>query len=596
MTLCICTIQTLDRLASEGCEVFGRPCRTLAASQPLQEDIHIAHTTPESRQESATAAATRSSRSNNEPDRGASAPGNGDVMPLWRSILDLDLLPQCRAGLLVEQVRRLDAAAAAQTTDANTQDGDKTDADSPYFMVARAVLVEAALAAGLGHLVAAYVLQPSTALTAQSGYLLADVRRFHESLVGSDAHTPHATSAALVSLQTSLESALHLVCHDRIVRALLSESEIPAPSGLRTELKELQDLAAGLQQVTEALLTRKLQALADHSPVSRDGAMDEPSYEVDDVLQSVIAEGQQALQVQLAELRCLQRVLSVLNEVAQTPGLSFRALFTAGLHQRTQTGRVHSSTSSSAAAGSVMLSEYHYARHTRTEMAGAQCDQLPDRLHTTAEGLLGVLCSLLHPQCQTAVRFLLHPGGHAVGVNLNSLAETVTSVLLLPLTALRAAVADQRAHNAHSRPPSAQDGKTAEAILSSASTVAFSVVAYFLADMQHLSLQAMQDAPNHHMAVAETIQRVCSAAQVPHTVANGVLALWQVDSGTQVAQAVATLCRVQDCTVTQDETILYAVIRNLLCAGHLYECQVRLALPLPLRGLQCAAGGFTGRC
>jgi hypothetical protein len=309
------------------------------------------------------------------------------------------------------------------------------------------------------------------------------------------------------------------------------------------------------------------------------------------VLQSVIAEGQHALQVQLAELRCLQRVLSVLNEVAQTPGLSFRALLTAELHQRTQTGRVHSSTSSSAAAASVMLSEYHYARHTRSEMASAQCEQLPDSLHTNAEGLLGVLCSLLHPQCQAAVRFLLHPGGHAVGVNLNSLAETVTSVLLLPLTALRAAVTDQRAHNAQSRLPSAAtDGRTAEAILSSASTVAFSVVAYFLADMQHLSVQATQDAPNHHLAVAETIRRVCSAAQVPHTVANGVLALWQVDSGTQVTQAVATLCRVQDCTVTQDETILYAVIRSLLCAGHLYECQVRFALAQLLCGLQCAAG------
>jgi hypothetical protein len=499
-------------------------------------------------------------------------------MPLWRSILDLHLLPQCRAGLLLEQVRRLDESSASQTTDANTQAVDKTDADSPYFVIARAVLVETALAAGLGHLVAAYVLQPSTALTAQSGYLLADVRRFHESLVGSDAHTSHAAGQTLVSVQSSLESALHQVCHDRIVRALLSESEIPAPNGLRAELKELQDLAVGLQQVTEALLTRKLQALADHSPVTADGAMDEPSYEVDDVLQSVIAEGQHALQVQLAELRCLQRVLSVLYEVAQTPGLSFRALLTAELHQRTQTGRVHSSTSSSAAAASVMLSEYHYARHTRTEMASAQCEQLPDSLHTTAEGLLGVLCSHLHPQCQAAVRFLLHPGGHAVGVNLNSLAETVTSVLLLPMTALRATVAGERAQIAPSRLPSAQDGKTAEAVLSSASTVAFSVVAYFLADMLHLSLQATQDAPNHHTAVAETIQRVCSAAQVPHTVANGVLALWRVDSGTQVAQAVATLCRVQDCTVTQDETILYAVTRSLLCAGHLYECQVRLLL------------------
>eukprot|EP01032_Pedospumella_encystans_P014514 gene14514-16661_t len=103
----------------------------------------------------------------------SAAANAGEVGPelLWRACVRLQLLPSWRLPALTATIAQMDSSA------------DSSSNANKYFAVSRAVLMEAALAGGLGHLVAQYVLVRSEG--PDSGdFLLSDVKRVYEWAVG----------------------------------------------------------------------------------------------------------------------------------------------------------------------------------------------------------------------------------------------------------------------------------------------------------------------------------------------------------------------------------------------------------------------------
>ena len=81
---------------------------------------------------------------------------------------------------------------------------------------------------------------------------------------------------------------------------------------------------------------------------------------------------------------------------------------------------------------------------------------------------------------------------------------------------------------------------------------------------------------NAFSAVQSLTKRFGAAAGLSHTVRCGVQALWQVDAGVAVAEAVR-LIGSRDTSITQDQNILATALRRLLSSDHLAEGKALLA-------------------
>lgn len=482
--------------------------------------------------------------SHKELEGTSSAHGSGgEAGPelLWRAALRLQLVPHWRAAAIHKAVASLDATADSSST------------ANKYLVLSRLVLMEAALVGGLGHLVAQYVVARSEG---QAGdFLLADVKRLYEWAVGS----PSTFSSAQVpSVQAGLESFVRAACKSDLMRALLTSAPGHQTNSLVAGLQTAVDVATGLRLVVEALLERKQHAL-------------EGEDSADHLVVQVAEESQLALRVQVQELVCLKQVTSVLLEVAQTACLSFCSLLPSEVHDL-QRGHLHSSSSSTTAAASSMLSEYHFAVNDRLR-AFPELRFLPEYLRAGDARLFDELCAMLDDKCAAAAGFLRAGGESALGVNLDHLAESVTELLFLPLVALKAETARFLSTLSYShRSPSHMD--EAEAAVCSKAQVGHSVVLYFLCEMVHLSVPALQSGlrANSLPAVRSLVKRVGAAAGLAHSVSHGVLALWQVDAGAGVAEAVG-LIGSKDTSITQDQNILAAALRRLLSSNHLAEAK-----------------------
>jgi hypothetical protein len=160
---------------------------------------------------------------------------------------------------------------------------------------------------------------------------------------------------------------------------------------------------------------------------------------------------------------------------------------------------------------------------------------------------------------------------------MSALCKAVTEFLWLPLTSLKetAAVyvgAGQRGVGIGGTSSTASS-EDLDAGLSNASNVAFSVVLFFLAEMRHLSCDPVPGSEKAQLdAVQSLVRSAGTAADVPLTVRNGVLALWQVEADAGVSQAVRVICSA-DATVQYDQDILVAVIKRMLSSQRLAECQ-----------------------
>ncbi len=471
---------------------------------------------------------------------------------LWRACVRLQLLPRWRLPVLTATIAALDSSA------------DSSSNANKYFAVSRAVLMEAALAGGLSHLVAQYVLVRSEG--PDSGdFLLADVKRVYEWAVGG----PSSVSAMsqVPSLQSSLEAFVRGACKSDLTLPLLSASVGDRTGrGVVAGLQSALDVASGLRQVVEALLERKQNALEGEEAGNQ-------------VMVRVVEEGQLALRVQIQELLCLQQIVRVLLEVAQTPSLSFRALLPSEVHDM-QRGQLHSSSASSSGAAASMLSEYHFTVGRRLQ-AAPQMKFLPEYLQAGDMRLFDELCAMLDEKLTKSVDFLRVGGDSALGVNLDHLAASITDLLLLPLAALKTETSRfLSALPPHAHRTDSHMEETEHAIVSKAQ-VGHSVVLYFLLEMAHLSVASAQNAAdamrtNAFSAVQGLTKRFGTAAGLSHPVRCGVQALWQVDAGVAVAEAVR-LIGSRDTSITQDQNILATALRRLLSLDHLAESKALLA-------------------
>lgn len=453
---------------------------------------------------------------------------------LWRACLRLRLVPAWRSAAIEAALASLDATA------------DSSSSADRYRSLSRLVLMETALAGGLGHLVAQYIVARTEG---QAGdFLLADVKRVYEWAAGAPATFG---SARVPSVQSGLEGFVRAVGKDGLTRSLLSS----APNSASGPLQAALDVTAGLRLVMEALLERKQHAL-------------EGENSSDHLIIQVAEESQLALRVQIQELVGLTQVTSVLLEIAQTAGLSFCSLLPSEVHDL-QRGHLHSSSSSTAAASS-MLSEFHFAVSDRLR-ALPEMRFLPEYLRAGDARLFDELCALLDEKSALAASFLRVGGESALGVNLDHLAESITDLLFLPLLALKAETVRFMSTLPHSH-RSASHMDEAEVAICNKAQVGHSVVLFFLCDMAHLSVPALQSGlrANTLPAVKSMVKRVGSAAGLTLSVSNGVLALWQVDSGVAVAEAVR-LIGSKATSITQDQNILASVLRRLLSSSHLAE-------------------------
>ena len=389
----------------------------------------------------------------------SAAANAGEMGPelLWRACVRLQLLPRWRLPALTATIAQMDSSA------------DSSSNANKYFAVSRAVLMEAALAGGLGHLVAQYVLVRSEG--PDSGdFLLSDVKRVYEWAVGGPSTV--SSMSQVPSLQSSLDAFVRSACKSDLTLPLLSASAGRAGQGVVAGLQSALDVASGLRQVVEALLERKQNALEGEEAGNH-------------VMVRVVEEGQLALRVQIQELLCLQQIVRVLLEVAQTPALSFRALLPSEVHDM-QRGQLHSSSSSSSGATASMLSEYHFAVGHRLQ-AAPQMKYLPEYLQAGDTRLFDELCAMLDENSTKIVEFLRVGGDSALGVNLDHLAASITDLLLLPLAALKTETSRfLSALPPHAHRSDSHMEETEHAIVSKAQ-VGHSVVLYFLLEMAHLS-------------------------------------------------------------------------------------------------------------
>jgi len=467
--------------------------------------------------------------------------GNSGPELLWRAALRLQLVPHWRAAAIFNAVTSLDATADSSST------------ANKYLTLSRLVLMEAALVGGLGHLVAQYVV---ARCEGQAGdFILADVKRVYEWAAGA----PSAFGSAQVpSVQAGVESYVRTTCKNDLTRALLTATPGEQSSGLMAGLQTAVDVAVGLRLVVEALLERKQYAM-------------EGEDSADPLVVQVAEESQLALRVQIQELICVKQVTSVLLEVAQTTGLSFCSLLPSEVHDL-QRGHLHSSSSSTAAAASSMLSEYHFTVSNRLR-AFPELRFLPEYLRAGDSRLFDELCAMLDEKSAAAAAFLRVGGESALGVNLEHLAESIVDLLFVPVAALKAETARFISCLPYTkRAPNHID--EIEAAISSKAQVGHSVVLYFLCEMVHLSVPALQSGlrANSLPAVRSLVRKVGAAAGLTHTVSHGVLALWQVDAGAEVAEAVG-LIGSKDTSITQDQNILAAALRRLLSSNHLAEAK-----------------------
>ena len=525
-------LQLINRLLEVGGSAFATPNALTAGEDPLRSSTTTAVFKPDGSYAQ-------------EPTSLPSSPLDSASMPLWRAMIKLDMLPPCRKELILGMVKTLDDHSGASLSSSNTSSGG-ADRD---FAISRQVLLEGAMSSGLAPLVASYVLERSADCDSPSGYVLVDVRRFHEWALGE--------SESIVSLQTALETTMATVCRQHILQALLTGSVESSGAPWFSNLLSLRDLASGLKLIAEALLERKSAALGGEE-------MD------DEITRSVVEEGLVALRVQILQLTCLLQVLSVLVEISTIKSLTFKSFMTSA--------GTHTTTAAS------MFSIYQRTKRQRAEVGSSVCNpHLPDYLQSNSESLLEGLRGMLDDSAQFHTSFLLNYNGNPLGANIEDFCTSFAGFLVMPLTALKNE-AKVRMNLLHT---SMRGGQCSEIIteiepaMQTRAHVAFSVLLFVLADMQFLSLcDGMLEDHATVMkcldAVRQVIHTVGAAMQVPHTVQMGVLALWQVESGLDVSQAVRLLCST-DTTILADRDILVAVIKRLLCAGHLIECKELLS-------------------
>lgn len=484
------------------------------------------------------------------------AAANGDGELLWRACLRLQLLPRWRNTDVTAALQVVESTASQQTSAGATETAGSSSS-SATTALSRLVLMEAAMSCGLAFLVAQYILAEDPDGVTDSGFLLSDVKRVYEWAVGGGQALGTKT---LRSVQSGLEQATSVLCRRIVDGAVSSSTNAAGVEALRSELHFIRDAASGLKMVVEALLERKLRALdnQDHGNMSS-------------VMLNVLEEGHTALRVQVQEVKCLMQTVSLLIEVVGTPALKFTSLLPSEVHQ--QAGGKVQSSSSSAAAYASMMSEYHLTVSDRLRFA-SQLRYLPEYLRAADSRLLDELCALLGDHAVYATQFLHHDSDSSLGVNLGNLSQSVATLFMLPLTALRAEAgkgAVVTAKELHQ----AQSFHELESSLTSKVNIAHSVVLYFLLDMLHLSAST-GDSPRSADELRELVGRLGRASESPHTAQMGLLALWQVDAGVHVSDAVALICS-KHTTVLQDQNILAAVVKRLLTSNHIAECSALLA-------------------
>ena len=563
----------LDRFNEEGCSLFSRSSSTLLVSSSSRSSASAEYTvfTPEGE-------VHRSARPITATDN-ANADATGADETLWRACIRLNMLPRWRMEGIERDVLALDSLGSGGN---RSRTGDNVVGSASAaalvsgtleFVLSRRVLLETALAAGLSVLVAQYITSTGRGASTEGEdegetLLLTDVKRVFEWAVDSPSTSNSSSSApSQQSVLKALESALFFLCKGDVAALLLGK---PNPASTHTQLtsqlQALLDVSAGLKMAVEALLERKLSALDGLGA----GTATADYLDGSAVVVSVIEEGQRALRARILEIKCIMEVISVLLEVvamSATSSLDFTSIL-----------------SRQQSASSV----YEGMRAARLRVE-AHLNYLPEYLRSGDATLGDELVSMFQEQCgvNDATLFLRTSGTQAGRQGSDASTDTaVAEFFFLPLRALRTKLSSVLTINSSSNYQQSQgSGRSSvqieqlEAHLVNASHIAHSIVLYVLLDMHFLSLQQHRSEKITSNGVVLSIKqfnkKLGGAMSVAQTVSQGVLALWQIDAGVNVSDAVRLICSTHT-TIMADQRILIAVIKKLLTANHLAECKMLL--------------------